>query len=133
MKRVYGMILQNRQVTADEVAHQLQISRGLAYESIHNRHKACAWWAPTQLTELQKEKYLDICKRLVDRYCAEGDHFLERIVNGDETWTHYYEPEIKHQSIDWKHRHSPAKKKFKPHSTAGKFMLTILERYQEMG
>jgi hypothetical protein len=33
------------QVTVDEVAHQLQIIRGLAYEIIHNRfafHKGCA-------------------------------------------------------------------------------------------
>jgi transposase len=38
MERVYGMILQNRQVTANEVAHQLKISRGSAYESIHISH-----------------------------------------------------------------------------------------------
>jgi predicted transcriptional regulator len=41
----YGMILQNRWVTVDEVAHQLQIIRGSAYEIIHNRlpfHKVCA-------------------------------------------------------------------------------------------
>jgi transposase len=45
MERVYGMILQNRQVTVDEVAHQLQISHDSAYDSIHNRHayhKVCA-------------------------------------------------------------------------------------------
>jgi hypothetical protein len=45
MERVYGMILHNRQVAVDTVAHQLQISRGSAYESINNRfafHKACA-------------------------------------------------------------------------------------------
>ena len=39
------MILQNRQLTVDEVAHQLQISCGSAYESIHNWHafhKVCA-------------------------------------------------------------------------------------------
>jgi hypothetical protein len=45
VERVYGMILQHRQVTVDEVAHQLQISRGSTYESIHNRHafhKVCA-------------------------------------------------------------------------------------------
>jgi transposase len=35
MERVYGMILQNRRVTVDEVAHQLQISCGSAYESKH--------------------------------------------------------------------------------------------------
>ena len=36
-----------------------------------------------QLTELHKEKRLDICKRLVDRCGAEDDHFLERMVTGD--------------------------------------------------
>jgi hypothetical protein len=44
-ERVYGMILQNRRVTADEVAHQLKIIRGSAYEIIHNRlafHEVCA-------------------------------------------------------------------------------------------
>jgi len=122
------MILQNRQVTVDEVAHQLQISRGSAYESIDNRHafhKVCAWWVPKQLTELHKEKHLDICKQLWDCYGAESDHFLERIVTGDETWTHHYESESKHQSVDWEHHHSLTKKKFKRHSTAGKLMLTV--------
>jgi hypothetical protein len=45
MERVYGMILQNRQVTVDEVAHKLQISRGSAYAIILSRHafhKVCA-------------------------------------------------------------------------------------------
>jgi hypothetical protein len=44
-ERVYGMILQNRWVTADEVTHQLQIIRCSVYEIIHNRlafHKVCA-------------------------------------------------------------------------------------------
>ena len=31
------MILQNRRVTTDEVARQLQISHGTAYEIYHNR------------------------------------------------------------------------------------------------
>jgi hypothetical protein len=44
-ERVYCMILQNRRLTVDVVAHQLQIIRGSAYEIIHNRlafHKVCA-------------------------------------------------------------------------------------------
>jgi hypothetical protein len=79
-------MLQNRRVTVNEVAHQLQISHGSAYEIIRNRlafHKVCARWVPEQLIELHKEKRLDICKRLVDRCAAEGDHFLERILTGD--------------------------------------------------
>jgi hypothetical protein len=35
MEQVYGMILQNRRVTVDEVAHQLKIIRSSAYEIIH--------------------------------------------------------------------------------------------------
>jgi hypothetical protein len=45
VEQVYGMILQNIQMTVDVGAHQLQISHGSAYESIHNRHafhKVCA-------------------------------------------------------------------------------------------
>jgi response regulator of citrate/malate metabolism len=45
LMQTWNMILQNIQVTVDEVAHQLQISRGSAYESIHIRHafhKVCA-------------------------------------------------------------------------------------------
>jgi hypothetical protein len=44
-ERVYGVILQNGRVTVDEVAHQLQIIRGSAYEIIHNSlafHEVCA-------------------------------------------------------------------------------------------
>jgi hypothetical protein len=60
----------------------------------------------------------------MDCYGAEGDH-LERIFTGDETLTHYYEPENKHQSMEWKYPHSPAKKKFKTCSTTGKHMNTV--------
>lgn len=71
----------------------------------------------------------------------EGDSFLNRIVTGDETWIHYYEPESKRQSMEWKHPESPAKKKFKVQPSAGKLMLTvfwdskgpIIEHYQEQG
>jgi hypothetical protein len=61
----------------------------------------------------------------LDCYGAEGDHLLERIVTGDETWTRHYEPESKHKSMDWKHRHLPTEKKFKMNSTAGKVKLKV--------
>ena len=51
------MILQNRQVTSDEAAYQLQISHGSAYENIHNRlpfHKVCAWQVQKQLKNCTK-------------------------------------------------------------------------------
>jgi len=124
---VHDMILQNRWLTTDKVAHQPQIFHGSAYEIIHNRlafHKVCAWWFPKQLTELHKEKCLDICKWLLDRYGAEGDHFLEWIIKGDETWIHRIEPE---STPEYGMETSSFAHQIKRnmHPTSGKLMLTV--------
>jgi len=89
------MILQNRWVAIDEVAHQLQISHGSAYEIFHNRlafHKVSARRVPEQLKELHEGKRLEICKLFLDSCGAGCDHFLERNVTEDETRIHHYEP-----------------------------------------
>jgi len=51
--------------------------------------------------------------------------FLKRIVTGDETWIHHYDPESKQQSMQWKHASSPSPWKFKVQVSAGKIMCTI--------
>jgi len=51
--------------------------------------------------------------------------FLKRIVTGDETWIHHYDPESKQQSTQWKHASSPSPRKFKVQAGAGKIMCTI--------
>jgi hypothetical protein len=43
------------------------------------------------------------------RYHNEGHDMLARIVTGDESWVHHYQPEAKHASMQWKHPVSPAK------------------------
>jgi histone-lysine N-methyltransferase SETMAR len=53
------------------------------------------------------------------------EKFLSRIITGDETWVHHYEPKTKRQSMEWKHPGSPTKKKFNTQSSAGKLMLTV--------
>jgi hypothetical protein len=111
-ERVRDLILQNRRVAIDEVAPQLQNSRGSAYEIIHNRltfHRVIARRVPEQPKELHEEKRLEICKRFLDSCGAESDHFLERIVTEEETWIQNYEPESKCQRMEWKYPHSPEK------------------------
>jgi hypothetical protein len=66
---------------------------------------------------------LDICKWLLDHCGAEGDHFVERIIVGDEMLIHHYKPVSKHQNMEWKHPHSPAKQKFRTDPNAGKLIL----------
>ncbi|GFG32001.1 hypothetical protein Cfor_08522, partial [Coptotermes formosanus] len=47
------------------------------------------------------------------RYEDNGKAVLSRIVTGDVTWVFDYTPESNAESMTWKHRRSPAKKKFK--------------------
>ena len=53
------------------------------------------------------------------------DLFMRRIVTGDETWIHHYDPETKQQSMQWKHASSPSPRKFKVQASAGKIMCTF--------
>jgi hypothetical protein len=50
---------------------------------------------------------------------------LARIVTGDESWVHHYQPEIKRASMQWKHPASPSKLKFKVTLSSRKAMLTV--------
>ena len=68
-----------------------------------------------------------ICQLLLDRYANESYAFLKRIVTGDETWIHHFEPESIRQ-MEWSHPESPVKQKFKNRPSAGKVMLTVLRR-----
>ena len=47
------------------------------------------------------------CQNHLRRYRREGDHFLNRIITGDETWARSYEPELKRQSAEWLPRDAP--------------------------
>jgi histone-lysine N-methyltransferase SETMAR len=61
----------------------------------------------------------------LNQYKAEGDSFLDHIITGDETWCHYYEPESKQQSMEWRHVNSPSKKQYKMLPSVGKLMCTV--------
>jgi hypothetical protein len=97
-EEVRAIILHDRRVTIDEIASQLGISQVSACSLVHDNlgfHKVSARWVPKHLTEEHKRNLLDICCRLLERYSREGDNFWDRIITGDETWIHNYEPETK--------------------------------------
>jgi hypothetical protein len=71
-----------------------------------------------------KAERVCISQELLQHFENEGDGFLYRIITGDETWVHHYDPENKWQSMEYWHKESPQPKKFKTHASAGKVMLT---------
>jgi hypothetical protein len=61
------------------------------------------------------------------QYADEGEDMLNRIITGDESRVHLYQPKPKRASVQWKHPSSPWTKRFKVKSmpSAGKVMLTV--------
>jgi len=53
------------------------------------------------LTQEHKEQRMQVFQDLLNQYEAEGDNFLDRIITGDETRCHHYEPESKRQYMEW--------------------------------
>ena len=54
-----------------------------------------------------------------------GPRFLDRIITTDESWFHYYDPETKQQSSQWKNADSPPPKKAKVNKSLGKNMFIL--------
>ena len=121
-------IKQNRRISVLELSSNIGVSIGSIDTIIHEHllySKVSARWVPKMLTEDHKLARVSACQQLLDRFNAEGEVFLERIVTGDETWVHHYTPETKRSSMQWKHVASPSPRKFRLQRSAGKVMATV--------
>ncbi len=91
------LIQDDRRITQLAIASQIGISKERVGHIIAllGYRKICARWVPRMPTPEMKAQRLEICQELLTRYENEGEAFLHAIVTGDETWVHYYEPEMK--------------------------------------
>ena len=126
-ERLDQLICANWQITTRELCTELSISFSALETMVATLEyrKVCAKWVPRLLTQEHKEHHMQVCPDLLNQYKAEDDSFLERIITGDETCCHHYEPESKQQSMDWRHVNSPWKKKFKMLPSVGKVMCAV--------
>lgn len=126
-KCVDDLIQNDRRITQKRIANHIGISKervGFIIEQLGYR-KICAGWVPHRLTDENKQRRLECCKQLLQRYRDEGDDFLLNIVMGDESWVHQYDPEEKRQSAEYRHPSSPQVEKFKTQPSAKKLLLTV--------
>ncbi len=96
----------------------------IIHESLGYR-KVCARWVPRMLTPDMMKNRETVCAELLQRYDREGEAFLRRVLTGDESWVHHYDPESKRQSMEYRHKDSPTPIKFKMVASAGKVMITV--------
>jgi histone-lysine N-methyltransferase SETMAR len=125
---VERLVMKDRRLKVDQIAETLGISHGSVETILHEKlgmSKVCARWVPRMLTSVQKADRMDASSELLGFYRSDPADFCARIVTGDETWLHHWDPESKQESMQWKHFDSPPPKKFRTQPSAGKIMATI--------
>ncbi|GFR96344.1 histone-lysine N-methyltransferase SETMAR [Elysia marginata] len=66
-----------------------------------------------------------MCTQVFERYNAEGEAFLQRILTEDESEVHHYDPECKASSVGYRHKTSPSPRKFNVVVSARKVLFTV--------
>ena len=104
----------NRRLTVREVADKCVISKTTVHETLVQElhmNRICARWVPRMLSEENMTNKTEASRQFLRKFSQSGIDFLDRIITTDETWFHYYDPETKQQSGQWKNVDSPRPKK----------------------
>src|SRR5207249_4966073 len=100
------------------------ISETIIYEKLLMK-KLCARRVPRMLRPEMKTCRVECSRELLSLIQANESDFFARIVTGDETGLHHWDPESKQESMQWKHLGSPPPLKFRTQPSAGKIMATV--------
>ena len=125
---VERLMLNNRIIRVAELASECGISNGSVSTIIHERlgmSKVSAWWIPRNLNMQGRQQRVESSQELLEVYNANPEDFHTRLVTGDETWLHHWDPDTKKESMQWKHPGSPPPKKFRTQPSASKVMAMV--------
>jgi histone-lysine N-methyltransferase SETMAR len=118
----------DRRLTVREVADKCVISKTMVHEMLVQElhmNRICARWVPRMLSEENMTNRTEASRQFLRKFSQSGIDFLDRIITTDETWFHYYDPETKQQSSQWKNVDSPRPKKAKVTKSLGKNMFVL--------
>ena len=128
IRRVEQLIMVDRRITIAELVSEMGLSAGSVETIVHKElkmSKVSARWVPRNLNLQDRHRRVECCRELSGLWEEGADDFLLRLVTGDETWIHHWDPESKLESMHWKHAESPPPKKFKTQPSAGKIMASV--------
>ena len=114
-------------LTVRMIADELEINRDSVWKIITEdlgMRKICAKMVPKLLDNDQKEWRMEVCQNILEHLQTEPD-LLKRVITGDESWIFEYDPETKHQNLQWKCPSSPRLKKARQLRSKIKLMLIV--------
>ena len=100
---VDAFVWSDRRMSILDIVRHTGISRDSVHRIVRNHlkfRKVSAWWVPKQLKLEQQAAWMLTSLDNLQRYKTEGEAMLERIVTGDETWVHHYQPAGVTQNCD---------------------------------
>ena len=125
--KVENLVLKDRRVKISVIANEVCISEASVLKILHDdlgMKKVSARWIPRLLTPEQKLYRKEVSRENLAE--LEWDKiFLSRIITGDETWVHHWNPPTKQESMQWVHKGSPPPKKAKTQFSGKKLMATV--------
>ncbi|MEW8542119.1 MAG: hypothetical protein AB2693_01175 [Candidatus Thiodiazotropha sp.] len=125
---IFALLNSDRRFTCMEIAHETGISKS----SIHvilmqylGMRQIAARWVPHTLSKTEKDKRVQICSELLNRYSEEeeGEMVLNRVVAINETWIWSFEPELEHQSSEWHTPNLPRPVKYRRSMNCPKMLM----------
>ena len=126
--RVERFLLNNRRIKVAELASECGFSDESVYTIIHEHlgmSKVSARWVPRNLHMQDRQQRVESSQELLEVYNANPEDFHTRLVTGDETWLHHWDPDTKKEPMQWKRPGSPPPKKFRTQQSASKVMATV--------
>jgi predicted DNA-binding transcriptional regulator len=105
IQAVERLVMRDRQISVRRVADQLDISKTIVHEILNDylgMKKVYTKWVPKLLTPLQRANRVECCEELLQESKEDSIGFLGRIVTGDETWIHHYDPLSQLEAKVWK-------------------------------
>ena len=107
--RVERLVLNNRRIRVAKLASECGISNGSVYTIIHEHldmSKVSARWVPRNLNMQDRPQRVESSQELLEVYNANPEDFHTRLVTGDETWLHHWDPDT--TKMQWKRPGSPS-------------------------
>ena len=125
---VNDLVAEDRRVGHREISERTGLSKGTVLTIMHEHlqlRKVVARWVPHSQTDDMRQRRVDGCRELLEQHRREGRRMIGRILTGDETWVHYFEPESKRESMQWIKKGEPNPTKYRTKRSLGKVLYMI--------
>lgn len=126
--KIENLVHENPRMSKKVLAAMLDISERSVYTILHEKlymRKVCSRWIPRTLNKGQKEERVAAAHEFLELLQWNEEDTFDRIVTGDETWIHFYDPELKSQTMEWHKRGERASKIPRTQTTTNKVMASV--------